>query len=427
MEIGRVGKRLFKRGIVPLVLKLAAQGSLEIQRYAVEILQTLTRLPQCRSAMLSNSSDPQSQKNGLNFVERFLGHTDAEIVSQTILLTVHLLWDEEWRPLIISLNPEVECIAAKWACAALNVIHAEIKKKREIWLLSSDLSDNCPNITGILNPSAEFQEILQWQQYWDAVPEERKHMGKGMLYPIKNEESKAMLLLSRCVLLLCSFTPLHCDMMMARMRSVHALELFAACIDLESETSSFATNGLANFAVKEQFLPTDVPDPQIFVDIVLDIVLAYRDQRTLTPQEAKRANGSVDPNLLRLLGHVLNSSEKGALPHSDWKKYISTGRHKVKDYIPDNSYIDTIFGVAKQTAKQFKARIPQLQKPAIHFENKRETSPETRACANPSCTTTKQGLKDFKYCSRCRVSCYCSKQCQAEHWRKHKATCKLKL
>jgi len=34
--------------------------------------------------------------------------------------------------------------------------------------------------------------------------------------------------------------------------------------------------------------------------------------------------------------------------------------------------------------------------------------------------------KKFKHCSRCKITYYCDKKCQTEHWPKHKIECKKK-
>ena len=44
-----------------------------------------------------------------------------------------------------------------------------------------------------------------------------------------------------------------------------------------------------------------------------------------------------------------------------------------------------------------------------------------KACANPSCST---GVFAGLQCSRCKAVSYCSKDCQALHWKAHKKSCK---
>lgn len=61
-------------------------------------------------------------------------------------------------------------------------------------------------------------------------------------------------------------------------------------------------------------------------------------------------------------------------------------------------------------------------------------SQKLRSCSNPTCgnTESKFGIHlenneigEFKNCSRCKATCYCSKDCQIAHWRNgHKQECK---
>lgn len=55
------------------------------------------------------------------------------------------------------------------------------------------------------------------------------------------------------------------------------------------------------------------------------------------------------------------------------------------------------------------------------------TTDETRACSNPHCNNVEKGNKHFSFCTRCKHTKYCSKQCQTIHWKKggHKEECSL--
>ncbi len=50
-------------------------------------------------------------------------------------------------------------------------------------------------------------------------------------------------------------------------------------------------------------------------------------------------------------------------------------------------------------------------------------SPLTR-CANPRCDELEVKVKVFAKCSRCKKVAYCSRGCQADHWKlSHKKRC----
>lgn len=48
-----------------------------------------------------------------------------------------------------------------------------------------------------------------------------------------------------------------------------------------------------------------------------------------------------------------------------------------------------------------------------------------RICANHACNGTYDPLVDLKCCKRCRVARYCSRECQAQHWKEHKEECDI--
>lgn len=44
-------------------------------------------------------------------------------------------------------------------------------------------------------------------------------------------------------------------------------------------------------------------------------------------------------------------------------------------------------------------------------------------CANPDCSNIECNVKEYPKCSRCEKVAYCSRDCQAKHWKKHKLRC----
>ncbi|GFH53160.1 hypothetical protein CTEN210_09636 [Chaetoceros tenuissimus] len=45
-------------------------------------------------------------------------------------------------------------------------------------------------------------------------------------------------------------------------------------------------------------------------------------------------------------------------------------------------------------------------------------------CANPDCSNVECNVKEYAKCSRCEKVAYCSRDCQAKHWKKHKLRCR---
>ena len=62
----------------------------------------------------------------------------------------------------------------------------------------------------------------------------------------------------------------------------------------------------------------------------------------------------------------------------------------------------------------------------VRKSSKKLAAEVVEACANVSCTVVGDHVK-YK-CSQCKAVCYCSKECQQEHWRtdggNHKSHCK---
>ena len=57
--------------------------------------------------------------------------------------------------------------------------------------------------------------------------------------------------------------------------------------------------------------------------------------------------------------------------------------------------------------------------------NKYRNLDDIRRCENCLIINEKN---NFKYCSQCKICCYCSKTCQIEHWKKdHKFRCNIEI
>lgn len=52
-----------------------------------------------------------------------------------------------------------------------------------------------------------------------------------------------------------------------------------------------------------------------------------------------------------------------------------------------------------------------------------ETELRLRWCSRPDCNKREEKAAQFKRCGRCRLACYCSVECQHQHWSTHKSGC----
>ena len=51
---------------------------------------------------------------------------------------------------------------------------------------------------------------------------------------------------------------------------------------------------------------------------------------------------------------------------------------------------------------------------------------EFKSCCNPSCSKTESKDVKLQVCGQCKVTVYCSRICQKEHWPSHKSHCSEK-
>ncbi|KAJ7906665.1 hypothetical protein B0H13DRAFT_709528 [Mycena leptocephala] len=78
----------------------------------------------------------------------------------------------------------------------------------------------------------------------------------------------------------------------------------------------------------------------------------------------------------------------------------------------------------------------------LHFVNSAEDSHEanladivnkipSKPSLKKSCEKCRkrpdQDGKGFSFCASCKVSCYCSRECQTSHWKEHKGMCKTRM
>jgi len=69
--------------------------------------------------------DPSS----LSLIQHSLASTDGAQVSNCLFLVLHLLWDHEWRDVLLQMPLEVTCI--KWAAFSMSKIIERSKQCRK--------------------------------------------------------------------------------------------------------------------------------------------------------------------------------------------------------------------------------------------------------------------------------------------------------
>jgi hypothetical protein len=116
--------KMIKRGAIPLLMDIAKADLGPPSNKAMESLGTLSRVKDCRTIMLQD-------EGGLTLVKRGFSTKDAGMFAATILLVLHLLWDEEWAEPISSIEPGVTLTTIRWGLFAMNSIIARAEDRKE--------------------------------------------------------------------------------------------------------------------------------------------------------------------------------------------------------------------------------------------------------------------------------------------------------
>ena len=82
---------MLQKGVVPLLIKCARSQNDEISALAMSGLSAISRAKDCRQVMLQQPND-----EGLKMMKEALTSKNATKASAAMLLTHHLVWDEEW-------------------------------------------------------------------------------------------------------------------------------------------------------------------------------------------------------------------------------------------------------------------------------------------------------------------------------------------
>ncbi len=108
-------EKMIKRGVIPLLMDIAKADVGPPSNKAMESLASISRVKDCRTIMLQD-------EGGLELVKRALATKDSEMFASTILLVLHLLWDEEWAEPLSSIEPGITSTTIRWGLFAMNSI-----------------------------------------------------------------------------------------------------------------------------------------------------------------------------------------------------------------------------------------------------------------------------------------------------------------
>ena len=126
--------KIIKRGAIPLLMDIAKADIGRASVAAMHSLSDISRVKDCRTIMYQDEA-------GLDLVKKGLATNDAELISATLLLIVHLLWDqEEWSSPISSIEPGLILTTIRWGLFAMREIikRAEVRKEERSELSFKD-------------------------------------------------------------------------------------------------------------------------------------------------------------------------------------------------------------------------------------------------------------------------------------------------
>lgn len=423
VKLGIVGKQYLKRGIVQLLLE---QGTLHpdnksIIRGLAEVLNCMTRSRDGRVIMLRSDEAVGMDLKGIELLKYFFHHSDWEVVSFAFIITVHLLWDEDWKPLIFAMDPPIECLIAKWASFAVYYLIREGDRKRENLRITEQIESICRK----RDPSPALIAKFSKQDFWLKHDSTQHIMGSGACYPVHECDSQALLLMARCIMVLNQLLPTASnENLVPRIKRVKLFEFLAACAEFPSHSQVWSASAaaLSNFSSMFAISPEDIPDPQHFLDVIVDDSMGYGNYYSCGRSTCEQL-GTQIPLLNRIIGNLCLERKR---KNSVWEKYfadyekrlLKRGKtfrdhyFKITDRIMEttmNGEDDSVF----ETPRRLKPnRAPELHDLL-----------QLKTCSGASCMKIEVKLGEFKACSRCRKVNYCSKECQASDWKKHKSGC----
>lgn len=347
--------------------------------------------------------------------------------SQTILLMAHLLYDSEWQELILSLRcqqqqtDDVLMLVARRCAAAIDHMETQARRLRLdhnfYTFLSNELRIEASGIRKSYAPPISKKDtakrLLMKKQLEDkmfsapgASPQVQMNMGTAALYPIFDGGNEAMLLFSRCILMLSQLTPSHLGPILfashqldQRLSNIHLWDLLSLSIDIYTQgINKFALQGLSVFTTDGMFVPNKINNPKRFIDSFMGTVCGMSDRCVCNYFQESLSPRAADTSIFSSKVTLLNGMNK----NKHWKPYIDNWRRKQHPH--NRSDIDMLF----RTVDIYSANSSQvLLRPTEVHELQ-----HLHYCAVASCEKIDKVDGIFKCCGRCKKVYYCSRECQ---------------
>ncbi|GFH47222.1 hypothetical protein CTEN210_03697 [Chaetoceros tenuissimus] len=398
MVPGPLALGFLKRGAVPLLVKLSRCKYDVVSQNSVFGLANLTRLKDCRDLLFQMPND-----EGIAFVKDMMTSKNCYCASNNMLLILHLSWDEEWLELLRAMEPKVENCCTKLAAFAMkNVLEYvdELKeasqvregriKQLTIEIARAKTDEEKTRLMDELKEVCD-ERVIQWDEYESEVP----------------PSSVNLLTISRAILVLSSAI-FRNRPMYERLRKTDYLELITTSLrspfkDNARTALSCLNNAIAyNHSFGTATTPSQFSDPEY----VVESLMVYIHEKM-----------SLDENLVR---HFLQTALD--LLHSpSWLEIF----HRVGAKNPMVAGFAMMHGridIEDSSRRQSKFEEDVIGNCNSGVPEKCTVNTGKLAkCQGCGKIESKRG--EWKKCSRCRETVYCSRACQTSDWKIHKKIC----
>lgn len=396
-----LGTKLVKRGIVPLMMNIAKADLGRPSFRAMEGLSDASRVKDCRQLMLQ---DPDC----LEFLSATLSSSDGSMVSPTLLLVLHLLWDVEWCVKLSDFEPSLEKISMRWALYAMDaIIEREASSKRKKNLVKMNFMST--KAKSLCAEDEEEKEILELR----AKELELELKTHNVEHETDDMRTNLDSLLGRCVLIMSAVYKL--DRGSEKIMSIGGLSLFALALEVKiGDTRRAACGGIMNalnsFGV-ENLPPSKFFDPYGFVlacaEIVLDII---NHNKSPMEDQMNALILQITTSFYSRRSWKLDCFDKLPPQLAEFMKTFCCGL----GIAPRATHRSEPTEVMMR--RQMLAGNDNLNKSCTTFTGK------LKMCSNCGKLEGRNG--EFSSCSKCLNCVYCSRECQVLHWPVHKIECK---
>lgn len=398
---GAIARKMSERGIVPLLMKMARSPLEEVSSGAMRGLGQMSRLKDCRTLLLQ-------LPDSVELIHDMLASSNGNTVSETMLLVVHLLWDEEWRDPLMRITPPIEVTAMKWALYSTTII------RDRAYDLRSSMSKKKRDFTSTLwKTKLVLEDQHELEKLKLQISEENIKVNNELQWlelETENWVDPAIPTLSRSMLMMS--TMCHDYEAPKRLLEVNAPSLAAACLDVPLEdTTNAAIALLSNFVAScgKSILPGVFPDPLHVVDCLIHKAEGFEE------------SGETSTNRVFMTENLIRSLSRC----SDWEFYFrEVARNSPSEY----NWIELMFprvgpalpSNASPRSIRANSNVSTDLTPGVHSTCAELTGKLLR-CQGCGKIEGKKG--EFKNCGACKVTQYCGRECQCSDWKKHKKQC----